>query len=373
MPVLKRPAGSSARHDGRACGNCGVPGHRAERCPELCFACGEDHTYLECPTATARVRAAQQRARWRGGKGKWKAPLSKRSRKGTEWQKQTWDPTNDDPTPRKAAQAHRPSERTEISLASLFEKSEEELAEYLASLGLLHRPHCNMCDQDAKVTQCGRSRPMWTCSRDCRCIRQSVFVDNILGLQKVRMTLKEYASVLWCWCHNFSSEHCACITGRARSSVQSWYASLRSLVGGKERERQQGIIFSSEGKKHGFAHVQGDATRIRKKHERDSKKNITRTWHASVMGLLQRESLDVVVVPQPPVCVAVGQDGKPGAPPPEKEDKVYELLSEHLGSGCLLNSDGGRGGDGLYDKVVSQSPYARAARRLTAEGRPVSR
>ena len=70
-------------------------------------------------------------------------------------------------------------------------------------------------------------------------------------------------------------------------------------------------------------------------------------------------------MPLDPVEVAVGSDGKPGAPPPEKDAVVYNLVKKHVGKGVLLNSDGGSGGDGDHDRGLSMSPYAKAARRMS--------
>ena len=47
------------------------------------------------------------------------------------------------------------------------------------------------------------------------------------------------------------------------------------------------------------------------------------------------------------------------------------MVKDHVGEGVALNSDGGSKGDGLYDGGVSQSPFAKAARRVTRESHTV--
>ena len=67
------------------------------------------------------------------------------------------------------------------------------------------------------------------------------------------------------------------------------------------------------------------------------------------------------------VEVKAGSDGKPGALPPEKDKVVYDLAKKVIGRGVLLNSEGGSSGDGDLDESSSNSPYAKAARRISAE------
>ena len=57
--------------------------------------------------------------------------------------------------------------------------------------------------------------------------------------------------------------------------------------------------------------------------------------------------------------------------PPEKNAAVYELAKQVLGTGILLNSDGGSGGDGEHDEGISSSPYAKTARQISQESHPV--
>ena len=93
---------------------------------------------------------------------------------------------------------------------------------------------------------------------------------------------------------------------------------------------------------------------------------ILTTEHASALVFIQQNSLKAVVAALPTCEVQVGSDGKPGAPPPETDEAVYESLVSHAGTGVVLNSDGGQGGDGKGD-APSNSPYARAARRISEE------
>ena len=352
------------------CGNCGVQGHRCDGCPDTCFACSGDHCYLDCPTPAAQVRARQNRAVWRGDGNPRQPFTSKKTRKGSIWVKQPYDPDDGDLTPDKAARLEARF-RNWTSLATLYEMSDSELAEELASHSFLRKPElCEACGTEPSCGICS-GYPKWLCARNCRKIRCSVFKNSFCGMTRTRLTIKEWGGLVWCWAHDMPSSICALITGVSLSTVKQFYFKIRQRVRDMERAYQSTIVFSSEGLSEGYCHLQGDATRVKKSHKRAADGKILETTHAGAIVFLQRNSLKVVVRPMDAVEVAVGTDGKPGAVPPEKDEFVFQTLAPHCGPGVLVNSDGGSGGDGMYDRCLSQSPYAKAARRISTPARPV--
>ena len=343
------------------CGNCKLPGHRCEGCPDVCFACGEDHCYLDCPSAAARVRARQNRATWRGGVSGQKESADKKTRKGSNWVRQPYDPGNGEPTPEKKArmEAKQSGFRSWVSLLSLLTMDDAELGEYLASVKFLLKPgFCPDCETDPFCQKDG-SRLNWTCSRHCRKVRCNVFKDCYLVKERTRLSIKEFAALVWCWVHEVSTKDCALVTGLAHSSVKPHYAKIRELVSDKQRASQAITVFSSDGLVEGYCHLQADATRVKKKHTRDADGRILETTHCGAVVITQRGSLKAVVYPMEPVDVKVGSDGKPGAVPPETDAFIHSCLAPHIGKGVLVNSDGGSGGDGMHDHGLSQSPITR--------------
>lgn len=135
-----------------------------EGCPEPCFACKGDHSYLHCQTKEAEVRTRQQRATWHGGsKLSIATAVHTPGRKGTSWKRQPYDPQFDPPTPRKEARlkSKLAATRTADSLVFLLQKSDEVLADTLHGLNLLSKPGpCVKCGEEAQAAaQTGR--PVW--------------------------------------------------------------------------------------------------------------------------------------------------------------------------------------------------------------------
>ena len=64
---------------------------------------------------------------------------------------------------------------------------------------------------------------------------------------------------------------------------------------------------------------------MKKAHRRDVNNAIRSTTHASAVVFAQQNSLKAVVRAVPVNNVRVGADGKPGAPPPEKAEFVYDM------------------------------------------------
>ena len=94
-----------------------------------------------------------------------------------------------------------------------------------------------------------------------------------------------------------------------------------------EQKHQEQIIFTSEGLTSGVCEFVGDASRFKKKHVRDANGQITSTWHAPVLGFLQRNSTKFVAVNMPAVEIKAG---KPGTLPEKKQD-VHALAKEVIG------------------------------------------
>ena len=375
--VCKRPASHFRTVQAKAvhCGNCRGTGHRAGTCPHPCFACGKEHCYLDCPVPAARKRAAQMRARHRCSNPKNIAASRRKFRKGTAWVRQPWDPQHGEQTPDKRARksANTVVDRTEISLADIYRMSETELTERLADLDFLQRPPaCPQCKERPRAVKMG-SDLRWCCCRSCRSTKVSVFKNGPLShvKERVRPSIYEYAGILWCFAHNFTSVQAALCTGSPLRTVSRWYTMCRGECGWRERRHQDGIVFNAGNLERGFCEVEADATRIKCRHERGQHGEIMSTTHAGAIGFLQKNSLSLVVYPMEPVVVSAGSDGKPGAPPPERDDFVYPLVRKHIGRGVLLQSDGGSGGDGMGDKAVSYSPYAKAARAVTSESHTI--
>ena len=130
----------------------------------------------------------------------------------------------------------------------------------------------------------------------------------------------------WCFALGLDAPLTAALTSIPLRSVFAWTATFRELVRVKEKAHQEAIKFSSEGCASGFCHLQEDATRIKKSHYRDEHHYIRSTDHSSAVVLLQQNSLKAVVRPMAKVSVAVGSDGKPGAPPPEKGAFIYDVV-----------------------------------------------
>lgn len=313
---------------GRQCGNCGGYNHRCEGCPDPCFACGLDHSYLYCPSVAARDRAAKNRAQWYGGRPR-KEPLAgKKVRDGKEWRRQSWDPEFDPPTPGK-------SKRTKykkgedicfdgVTLRSLLQAEKEDLCNEMTSCHYLSKPGtCNACGKEPVYTD-GR----WECP--CREIRHTVFKDSVFcageGNERVRLDIHEAASFVWCFAHEVNYTTTAAITGIPVRTVKAWLARFREKVRVNEKAYQDDIRFTSEGSRNGFCHVQGDATRVKKSHRRDQDNAIQSTDHCSALVLKQQNSLKAVVVAVPTQSVSVGADGKPGAVPPERDELVYTMV-----------------------------------------------
>ena len=189
------------------CGNCSTLGwHRAERCPEVCFACGADHCYLDCPSNEAKLRAAQNRARWRGGNVRGRDPLPKNLGKGTAWMRHDYGPTPEPPSPDKAARPKKQKEweRTEMSLAELIMSANPAIADTLVARCMLikpcARPHCT-CEPTAKESagESGTMDVWWECDRACRRIRHIVFKNFPFELKRVRTPVWEYGALGWCF------------------------------------------------------------------------------------------------------------------------------------------------------------------------------
>ena len=308
-------------------------GHRAESCPDPCFACGGDHSYLFCSSLEARDRAAKNRAQWHGGRQR-KVPLSgAKVREGTEWEPKSWDPKFDPPSPGKREYEQVKADYKQsfqgVSLRSLFQASRLDLCNDLAAWHYLVKPGaCSICSKEP-VYNDGR----WMCSGSCRAIRHSVFKDSVFcsgekevedDNLRVKLDVYEAASFIWCFAHEVDPFATAAITGIAIRTVKKWVAIFRDMVRVKEKVHQECISFTSEGCANGFCHVQGVATRIRKSHRRDQNNAIRSTTHCSAL-FKQQNSLKAVVRPVPQETVAVGSDGKPGAPPPERDELVYDM------------------------------------------------
>ena len=358
-PVLKRPCASrvrasscpptatanSATQNGRVCGNCGATGHRADGCPEMCFACGEDHCYLYCTSLKARDRAAKNRAQWMGGRARKEPLVGDKTRQGKEWLRQPWDPVFDPPS---AAKQQRLKESSAqcfdfISLASLMKQDTDTLSDNMVEWTYLQKPGpCSKCGKDVHYEDRDGKTGRWVCTRSCRAIYHSAFQGSVFeechvaGEEKdttrISLDLYDAAGVGWCFAHDVDTTLACKLTGVPQRTVQKWYSGLRQMIKTREQAYQNTLVFSSEGCENGYCHLQGDATRIKKSHHRDARNAITSTDHCSACVLLQQNSLKAVVRAMPKATVAVGTDGKPGAPPPEKDAFVYRMVSDFASS-----------------------------------------
>ena len=291
-------------------------------------------------------------------------------RKGSSWQAQPWDPsTAGEETPSKKARREagdRESERTEVSLKDIFCMDKCKLAHNLADKDYLERPQpCTACKADA-TAHMENNKMVWMCRSSCKEIRCSVYANNPYSKQRIHLDIHEYGAIHWCWSHNFTSEDATLLTGIALSTVKDWYSLIREQVKKREKQHQEKIVFSSKDLVCGVCELEGDASRMKKKHVWDQNGQVTSTWHAPVLGFLQRNSTKFVGVNMEAVEVKAGSDGKPGALPPEKDKVVYDLAKKVIGRGVLLNSDGGSGGDGDLDESSSNSPYAKACLLYTS-------
>lgn len=151
--VFHRVGMASSSKEGQAavgarqvkCGNCGGLGHRAMTCPDPCFACGQEHSYLQCPTTKARKRAKENRATWLGGKVQRKDFRKEELAKRTSWERQDFDPVGEE-TPRKRARRlaqgaeNAVLHRTKLSLLELLALDSVDLAKKMARCKFLDPP-----------------------------------------------------------------------------------------------------------------------------------------------------------------------------------------------------------------------------------------
>ena len=150
-----------------------------------------------------------------------------------------------------------------------------ELAEFLSEDGrkLLQRPDpevlCVACNKPAQQWQNDKQR--WFCGSHCKKLTVDAWEGTLFREERqfVRLTLHDAAGLLWCFAHALMPKLTNKLTGVACSTVQQWFAIFRDRVANKEQQYQQDIVFSSQASPNGFCHLQGDATRVKKRYSAD--------------------------------------------------------------------------------------------------------